>query len=133
MGLRSPLLLVIPLSLLAIVSTVRLSFRSLRVFRNDLARRNAQDLTPIDGRGLPNEIAPVSTALNQLLGRLKAAGHAAQIETALKRLTRMSEKLRQLARAEGGRMQTGQSIDLRPLWFEMNPDTPPVTPADHPG
>ena len=154
LGLGSPLLLVIPLSLLAIFFTVRLSFRSLRVFRNDLATRNAQDLTPVDGRDLPNEIAPVSVALNQLLGRLdaaveaersfaanaahelrtpvagaiahaqriqaettdaKAAGHAAQIETALKRLTQMSEKLRQLARAEGGRMRTGRSIDLRPI------------------
>lgn len=44
-----------------------------------------------------------------------AAGRrAAKIETTLKRLTRLSEKLMQLARAEGGRLRTGQPADLRP-------------------
>lgn len=167
--LGSPLLLVIPLSLLAIFCTVRLSFRSLRVFRNDLARRNAQDLTPVDGKGLPEELAPVSTTLNQLLGRLdaaveaersfaanaahelrtpvagaiahaqriqaetadaKAASHAAQIESSLKRLTRTAEKLRQLARAEGGRVRTGQSIDLRPIVTIVLTDFVNTVPID---
>jgi len=38
---------------------------------------------------------------------------AAEIETTLKRLTRLSEKLMQLARGEGGRLRTGQPSDLR--------------------
>ncbi|CAN7661361.1 ATP-binding protein [Neorhizobium sp. LjRoot104] len=38
---------------------------------------------------------------------------ATEIETTLKRLMRMSEKLMQLARAEGGRLQSDQPSDLR--------------------
>ncbi|MBB98981.1 MAG: two-component sensor histidine kinase [Rhodobacteraceae bacterium] len=44
-----------------------------------------------------------------------AARRAAEIETTLKRLTRLSEKLMQLARAEGGRLRTGHPADLRPI------------------
>ncbi len=44
-----------------------------------------------------------------------AARRAAEIETTLKRLTRLSEKLMQLARAEGGRLRTGHLADLRPI------------------
>ncbi len=38
---------------------------------------------------------------------------AAEIEATLKRLTRLSERLMQLARAEGGRLRTDRSADLR--------------------
>ncbi len=40
---------------------------------------------------------------------------AAEIETTLKRLTRLSERLLQLARAEGGRLRTDRSADLRAI------------------
>jgi two-component system OmpR family sensor kinase len=39
--------------------------------------------------------------------------HAAEIEATLKRLTRLSERLVQLARAEGGRLRIERSADLR--------------------
>lgn len=42
-----------------------------------------------------------------------AAARAAEIEATLKRLTRLSERLMQLARAEGGRLRMDQSADLR--------------------
>lgn len=45
----------------------------------------------------------------------EAARRGAEIEQALKRLTRLSEKMLQLARAEGGRMRTGDPRDLRPV------------------
>lgn len=44
-----------------------------------------------------------------------AARRAAEIEMVLKRLARLSEKMLQLARAEGGRPRTGQVRDLRPV------------------
>ncbi|WP_298571479.1 ATP-binding protein [uncultured Aliiroseovarius sp.] len=44
-----------------------------------------------------------------------AVGRAAEIEVALKRLTRLSEKLMQLARAEGGRLRRDTVSDLRPV------------------
>lgn len=40
---------------------------------------------------------------------------ATEIEASLKRLMRMSEKLMQLARAEGGRLQSDEPSDLRPI------------------
>lgn len=40
---------------------------------------------------------------------------AAEIETTLKRLTRFSERLMQLARAEGGRLRMDHSADLRAI------------------
>ena len=45
----------------------------------------------------------------------EAARRGAEIEATLKRLTRLSEKLMQLARAEGGRLRTDQPADLRPV------------------
>lgn len=44
-----------------------------------------------------------------------AAQRAGEIEVALKRLTRLSEKLLQLARAEGGRLRRDGVLDLRPV------------------
>jgi len=154
LGLGLPLLVVIPLSFAVIVVAVRLSFRPVRRFRDDLAARSARDLSPVPGAGLPSEVAPIAGALNQLLGRLnaafeaersfaanaahelrtpaagaiaqaqrlraettdpKAAERAAEIEASLKRLTRLSEKLMQLARAEGGHLRSGRAADLRPI------------------
>ena len=43
-----------------------------------------------------------------------AAARAADIEATLKRLTRLSERLMQLARAEGGRLRLDAARDLRP-------------------
>lgn len=64
---------------------------------------------------------PVAGAIAQAQ-RLKSetadaqtAQRAVEIETTLKRLMRMSEKLMQLARAEGSRLQLDISNDLRPV------------------
>lgn len=46
---------------------------------------------------------------------LLAKARAAEIEVTLKRLTRLSERLMQLARAEGGRLQLDYVSDLRPV------------------
>lgn len=149
-----PLLVVIPLSLTAIVLAVRRGFRPVRALRQGLARRGAQDLSPLPDMGLPAELEPIANAVNQLLDRLRAAfeaeraftanaahelrtpvagaiaqaqrlksetgdaqasKRATEIETTLKRLMRMSEKLMQLARAEGSRLQLDTSSDLRPI------------------
>jgi two-component system OmpR family sensor kinase len=154
LGLGLPLLVVIPLSLAAIILAVRLSFWPVRRLRDNLAARSARDLSAVPGAGLPSEVAPIAGAVNQLLGRLKAAfeaersfaanaahelrtplagaiaqaqrlraettdqkaaERAAEIEASLKRLTRLSEKLMQLARAEGGRLRSGRPADLRPI------------------
>lgn len=152
LGLLAPLLIVIPISLLAILYSVRRSLRPVQVLQEDLAHRGVQDLSPLPDSGLPSELRPISAGINQLLERLKAAfsaersfaanaahelrtpvagaiaqaqrirsetqeaqtsQRAAEIETTLKRLMRMSEKLMQLARAEGGRLRADEPSDLR--------------------
>ncbi|MDP5085555.1 MAG: ATP-binding protein [Yoonia sp.] len=152
MGLGLPLLIVIPLALLAIALVVRASFASVRRFRERLGARDAGDLSPVPDTDIALEFAPVTAALNGLLSRLKGAfdaersfaanaahelrtplagaiaqaqrlqsetkepaakARAADIEATLKRLTRLSERLMQLARAEGGRLRLDQASDLR--------------------
>ena len=73
MGLGLPLLVVIPLALLAIILAVRASLAPLRRFRERLEARNASDLSPVPADDLPSEISPVARTLNGVLDRLKAA------------------------------------------------------------
>lgn len=152
LGLVLPLIVVIPLSLLAIVLVVRLSLRPLLGLKEELAHRGAQDLSPLSAGNLPSELRPISAGVNQLLERLKSAFNAerafasnaahelrtpvagaiaqaqrirsetgeeltaqraTEIEGTLKGLMRISEKLMQLARAEGGRLQSDEPSDLR--------------------
>ncbi|HRL26237.1 MAG TPA: ATP-binding protein [Alcaligenes sp.] len=154
LGLGLPLLVFLPVALLAIVVVVKASLAPLRRFRERLAGRSARDLSPVPASDLPAEAAPVAEALNVVLGRLAAAfeaersfaanaahelrtplagaiaqaqrlqvetpdpaarARAADIEATLKRLTRLAERLMQLARAEGGRLRLDQVADLRPV------------------
>lgn len=154
MGLGLPLLVVLPMALLAIVLAVRASLAPLRQFRDRLSARGARDLSPVASEGLPSEIAPLADTVNSLLGRLETAfaaersfaanaahelrtplagaiaqaqrlqaetrdaaakARAAEIEATLKRLTRLSERLLQLARAEGGRLRRDVATDLCPV------------------
>lgn len=154
LGLGLPLLIFLPVALVAIVLGVRASLAPLRRFRERLAARGARDLSLVPADELPAEVAPVADTLNALLGRLAAAfeaersfaanaahelrtplagaiaqaqrlqaetsdpaaqARAADIEATLKRLTRLSERLMQLARAEGGRLRLAHAADLRPV------------------
>ena len=152
MVLGLPVLVVIPVALLAVALAVRALLAPLRRFREAIGLRNARDLSPIPASDLPTEIAPMADTLNHVLTRLNAAfdaersfaanaahelrtplagaiaqaqrlraetadpkaqARAADIETTLKRLTRLSERLMQLARAEGGRLRLDHPSDLR--------------------
>lgn len=154
MGLGLPLLIVLPIALVAIILAVRFSLDPLRRFRGRLEARGIRDLSAVPADDLPTEIGPLAKTLNGLLARLREAfeaersfaanaahelrtplagaiaqaqrlraetqepateARAAEIETTLKRLTRLSERLMQLARAEGGRLRLDHSADLRPV------------------
>lgn len=154
MGLGLPLLVVLPVALIAIVMAVRASLAPLRKFRDRLAARGASDLSPVASTDLPSEITPLAETMNSLLARLDAAfesersfaanaahelrtplagaiaqaqrlqaetrdadarARAGEIEANLKRLTRLAERLLQLARAEGGRLRRGFAADVRPV------------------
>ncbi|MEM5468819.1 sensor histidine kinase [Celeribacter marinus] len=152
MGLGLPLLVMLPVVLLAIILAVRFSLEPLRRFRTRLEARGARDLSAVPADDLPTEIDPLAGTLNGLMRRLREAfeaersfaanaahelrtplagaiaqaqrlrsetqdpateARAAEIEATLKRLTRLSERLMQLARAEGGRLRVDRSADLR--------------------
>ncbi|TMS57838.1 two-component sensor histidine kinase [Imbroritus primus] len=159
MGLGLPLLVFLPVALLAIILTVRASLAPLHRFRERLAARGVRDLSQVPAEDLPAEVAPVAATLNDLLSRLAAAfeaersfaanaahelrtplagaiaqaqrlqaetsdpgaeRRAADIEATLKRLTRVAERLMQLARAEGGRLRLDRTADLRPVARVLN-------------
>lgn len=152
MGLGLPLLIVIPVALVAVALASRATLAPVRRFRDGLAVRNALDLSPVPAHGIPSEIAPMAATLNGLLERLKgafeaersfaanaahelrtplagaiaqaqrlrtettdpaAAARADDIEATLKRLAGRTERLMQLARAEGGRLRLDHATDIR--------------------
>lgn len=167
-GLGLPILVVIPVALLAIILVVRASLASVRRFRERLGARDARDLSRVPDDDIPLEMAPMVATLNGLLGRLKGAfdaersfaanaahelrtplagaiaqaqrlqsetrepaarARAADIEATLKRLTRLSERLMQLARAEGGRLRLDEASDLRTVARFIIDDIARATPA----
>lgn len=154
LSLGLPVLIFMPLALLAIILVIRTSLVSLNRFRDRLAHRDEHDLSLLPTDGLPAEITPIANTLNEVLAKLASAfaaergftanaahelrtplaGAIAQaqllqretqedrsrqraldIESTLKRLTVMSERLMQLARAEGSQLFLDRAGDLRPV------------------
>lgn len=150
-SLALPLLVMVPLGVVAIFYGLGFGLRPLGRLRDQLAQRGANRLTPLPRGGLPAELRPIADTVNDLLARLETsfaaersfaanaahelrtplAGALAQvqrlrqqsgdaetrrraddIEATLKRLTRLSEKLMQLARAEGARLVLDQPADI---------------------
>lgn len=149
-----PLLVTVPLSVIAIFYGLGFGLRPLDRLRDQLALRGATRLTPLPSADLATELRPIANTVNDLLARLETsfaaersfaanaahelrtplAGALAQvqrlrqqstaaetrkradeIEATLKRLTRLSEKLMQLARAEGARLLADQPTDMRAI------------------
>ena len=71
-----PLLLVLPVTLIAVVGLVRLGLAGLRRFRAGIAGRGARDLSAVPVAGLASELRPVANTVNDLLARLSAAFEA---------------------------------------------------------
>jgi two-component system OmpR family sensor kinase len=154
LGLALPLVVMIPLSIAGIFYGLGYGLRPLGRLRAQLARRGANDLSPLPLGGMAVELQPIAETLNQLLARLEkafaaersfaanaahelrtplagalaqiqrlrqtstdpeSARRASEAEATLKRLTRLSERLMQLARAEGARLLGDAPQDLRPV------------------
>ncbi len=68
-----PLALLLPLSLLGVWLTVRLTLRPVVAFRDEIGARGLGNLAPVDGAALPEEISPLADAVNTLIARLRRA------------------------------------------------------------
>ena len=149
-----PLVALVPIALVGVWLSVRLSLRPVVTFRSAIEERGRGNLAPVAAVGLPEEIAPVATSVNALLERLRGtleaergftANSAHELRTpiaaalaqtqrlvaelpggaprerarsvavALKRLSRLSEKLLQLAKAEGGGLLAETPTPLAPV------------------
>jgi two-component system OmpR family sensor kinase len=67
----APFALLLPALALLILWIVGRAVRPVRRFADVLRSRERGALEPLDGTGLPDEVRPVATALNELLARLK--------------------------------------------------------------
>lgn len=65
-----PLLILVPVLLLAVADLVRKTFRPLRQVADEVDRRREYDLHPLRARGLPTEVRAFVTAINRLLRRV---------------------------------------------------------------
>lgn len=148
------LILFLPVGLCGIWLIVRTGLRPIRRFCDNIAARGQNDLTPLEKKELPTEVAPVADAVNDLMARLERALAAERsftansahelrtpiatalaqtqrlmaempsaatrervqnVERALHTLSRVSERLMQLAKAENGRVLGDAPQDLRPV------------------
>lgn len=138
----TPLIFLIPVTILAIIYGVSRALTPVRQVRDEIETRGEGNLKPIEQDEAIEEISTIVTAVNRLMSKLEAAlsvertftansahelrtpiaaalaqtqrlvlelpedhegrKRASQTEASLKRLSRLSEKLLQLARAEAG-------------------------------
>jgi two-component system, OmpR family, sensor histidine kinase QseC len=72
-GLLAPLLLAIPLLGLLIWASLARGLRPLQALARELARRNADDMRPVETGTIPAEIRPVVASLNHLFRKVRDA------------------------------------------------------------
>ncbi len=72
-GLLAPLLLSIPLLGLLIWASLNRGLRPMQALAQELARRNADDMSPVETGTIPAEIRPVVASLNNLFRRVQDA------------------------------------------------------------
>lgn len=149
-----PLVVLLPLSVLAIWLSVRGAMTPVSRLQRDISARGSANLMPLDISDQPAELRPIADAVARLIDRLAVAleaerafaansahelrtplaGALAQtqrliaeikdgrlrrraedIKAALKRLSRLSDKLIQLSRVEAGIAFAGKAVDLKPV------------------
>ena len=69
----APILLLLPLLMLMVWWVVSGSLAPVASVRSQLARRHADDLSPVDEKGLPEEVLPLARELNLLFDRVRDA------------------------------------------------------------
>lgn len=69
----APAILIVPLLGLLIWASLGRGLRPLHVMAGELARRDADDMRPIDIGNAPAELKPLAAAINSLFGKVEAA------------------------------------------------------------
>ena len=127
-----PLLIALPLMILLTVWITYRAMRPVKTLSASLGQRRSDDLSPLDGEGVPSEIQGFVTAINQLLQRTGEnirrqqrfiADAAHELRSPLTALSLQAERLTKLPQSDEAREQTGlilQSIQRnRPLLEQL--------------
>ena len=111
-----PLLIALPLMILLTVWITYRTMRPVKTLSASLGQRRSDDLSPLDGEGVPSEIQGFVTAINQLLQRTGEnirrqqrfiADAAHELRSPLTALSLQAERLTKLPQSDEAREQTG--------------------------
>ena len=111
-----PLLIALPLMILLTVWITYRAMRPVKTLSASLGQRRPDDLSPLDGEGVPSEIQGFVTAINQLLQRTGEnirrqqrfiADAAHELRSPLTALSLQAERLTKLPQSDEAREQTG--------------------------
>ena len=111
-----PLLIALPLMILLTVWITYRAMRPVKTLSASLGKRRSDDLSPLDGEGVPSEIQGFVTAINQLLQRTGEnirrqqrfiADAAHELRSPLTALSLQAERLTKLPQSDEAREQTG--------------------------
>ena len=111
-----PLLIALPLMILLTVWITYRAMRPVKTLSASLGKRRSDDLSPLDGEGVPSEIQGFVTAINQLLQRTGEnirrqqrfiADAAHELRSPLTALSHQAERLTKLPQSDEAREQTG--------------------------
>ncbi|WP_308905596.1 ATP-binding protein [Neisseria mucosa] len=111
-----PLLIALPLMILLTVWITYRAMRPVKTLSASLGKRHSDDLSPLDGEGVPSEIQGFVTAINQLLQRTGEnirrqqrfiADAAHELRSPLTALSLQAERLTKLPQSDEAREQTG--------------------------
>ena len=114
-----PLVLMAPLLMLAVAWVIGRSLAPLQRMRQQVAVRPADDLSPLDAQGLPDEVRPLVQELNLLFGRVERAFAAQQNFVAdaahelRSPLTALKLQAQALGRASDDASRQGAELRLR--------------------
>jgi len=110
-----PLLIALPLMILLTVWITYRAMRPVKTLSASLGQRRSDDLSPLDGEGVPSEIQGFVTAINQLLQRTGEnirrqqrfiADAAHELRSPLTALSLQAERLTKLPQSDEAREQT---------------------------